>query len=55
MSLMFTLLVGCSSVEKQNSDLTISFNQSDKLDFPFIGHGVQWSAYPHADADAYGR
>ena len=32
-------------------DITISFEKSDKLDFPFIGHGVQWSAYPHADSE----
>ncbi len=42
----------CTNVEKQKKvDIDISFNKSNKLNYPFIGHGVQWSAYPHADSD----
>ncbi|SDW40159.1 hypothetical protein SAMN05444411_101646 [Lutibacter oricola] len=45
------VLFGSCTAEKQKTDITISFNKTDQLDFPFIGHGVQWSAYPHADSE----
>ncbi|GAA4236849.1 hypothetical protein GCM10022291_22230 [Postechiella marina] len=38
------------SKENKNVDIHISFSESGKINNPFIGHGVQWSAYPHADA-----
>lgn len=36
--------------ELKKIDINISFNKSNKVNTPFIGHGVQWSAYPHADS-----
>ncbi|WP_075344386.1 hypothetical protein [Tenacibaculum agarivorans] len=45
-------LNSCANVNKQEKiDVNITFNKSNKLNFPFIGHGVQWSAYPHADSE----
>ncbi len=32
------------------ADINVVVSPAQKLDFPFLGHGVQWSAYPHADA-----
>ncbi|WP_271765208.1 hypothetical protein [Aquimarina algiphila] len=37
--------------EPKPVDATISFLEQNTIDFPFIGHGVQWSAYPHADSE----
>jgi hypothetical protein len=50
---VFTLLMGgCRNEQKQEQvDIDITFSRKNKLDFPFIGHGVQWSAYPHADSE----
>ncbi|MEM6830131.1 MAG: cellulase family glycosylhydrolase [Bacteroidota bacterium] len=31
--------------------VTVSFSKDQAIAHPFIGHGVQWSAYPHADAE----
>jgi len=45
------LLNSCRSIINPKERLSISFLKSEKLDFPFIGHGVQWSAYPHADSN----
>lgn len=36
--------------ETEKVDVEISFTEDNKLDYPFVGHGVQWSAYPHADS-----
>ena len=45
------LFDGCDNVKKLNKvDVAIAFNKQSKLEFPFVGHGVQWSAYPHADS-----
>lgn len=49
--LAITLSYCAKQTKHQNVDITISFNKSAKLNFPFIGHGVQWSAYPHADSN----
>lgn len=39
-------------IEKsKKADAIISFLEKNSIDYPFIGHGVQWSAYPHADAE----
>ncbi|NRS89271.1 hypothetical protein HNQ02_002197 [Flavobacterium sp. 7E] len=45
------LLISCVSVSKQKkADIDIAFKTSNAVNAPFIGHGVQWSAYPHADS-----
>lgn len=51
---MFSALVffNCSDTRKKQAiDIQISFSESGKVNMPFIGHGVQWSAYPHADSE----
>ncbi|NJB82268.1 hypothetical protein [Wenyingzhuangia aestuarii] len=45
------LLGGCANTHKSKADIAISILQTDALNFPFVGHGVQWSAYPHADSE----
>jgi hypothetical protein len=50
--LFIFLFANCSDkINNEKADITIEFNSNTKLDYPFIGHGVQWSAYPHADSD----
>lgn len=45
------LLSGCSSkIKPKTVDITVTFNKKNTVNTPFIGHGVQWSAYPHADS-----
>ncbi|RKR14916.1 cellulase (glycosyl hydrolase family 5) [Maribacter vaceletii] len=45
------LLSSCSETKGQKKAvIDIAFTKANKLDFSFIGHGVQWSAYPHADS-----
>ncbi len=49
---MIVFLSNCTDAKKQHkAAIEIAFNKSNQLDFPFIGHGVQWSAYPHADSN----
>ncbi len=50
---VITLLLSACTEQKKQEDSTfdISFQKNNKLQFPFVGHGVQWSAYPHADAE----
>ncbi|WP_343330774.1 cellulase family glycosylhydrolase [Polaribacter staleyi] len=44
--------IGCKQTNNQQKvDVLISFNETNTVNVPFIGHGVQWSAYPHADAN----
>ena len=37
---------------KEPKRIEVRCNQVDIIDHPFMGHGVQWSAYPHADSES---
>lgn len=44
-------LTYCVNKKQKQVDVSITFSESGRLNFTFIGHGVQWSAYPHADSN----
>ncbi|KAA1243695.1 cellulase family glycosylhydrolase [Aquimarina sp. RZ0] len=51
-SLLFFFNTNVFCQEKIGNNIPeISFLEDNTIDAPFIGHGVQWSAYPHADSD----
>ncbi|WP_010137155.1 cellulase family glycosylhydrolase [Ochrovirga pacifica] len=52
--IVVTTLLFASCVQKKSTPTVtneISFLQKNEVKSPFVGHGVQWSAYPHADSD----
>jgi hypothetical protein len=50
-TLVVLFMIGCETNHKKPTvDFQIQFEKSNSVKTPFIGHGVQWSAYPHADA-----
>lgn len=48
MSAVLPMMAACGS---QQSGIPVSFSASDYISDLFVGAGVQWSAYPHADTE----
>lgn len=47
-SVMLSVLTGCKSKEDSSS---VRVDLENYITTEFVGHGVQWSAYPHADSE----
>ncbi|TGV02428.1 cellulase family glycosylhydrolase [Flavivirga rizhaonensis] len=48
--ILLIILFSCKEAGTIDKRYKLKFKKSNIIDLPFIGHGVQWSAYPHADS-----